>query len=297
MERLDAFSDFTDKGYSEMVYTDDIVETRKAQLSDAALWLREKGVIKYRMAASDGTELIAAAFIQDDAEAPWAILLHGYTGWKEELYQHAYRFYLEGYSVLVPDLRAQGESGGRYIGLGVLDRSDLLDWLRALQSNFSCRDIVLYGQSMGGSAAIMLAASPELPENVRAVVSDCAFCDAAALFKRKVRDWTGLPSFGLIDTAGLLMKPQAGYFLSEASALRAAPDVRVPVLFIHGSEDLMVPASDMEKLFEACGSEKKDSLLIEGAGHAQSAEKDPERYYGAVFGFLREALGGREDGE
>ena len=66
--------------------------------------------------------------------------------------------------------------------------------------------------------------------------------------------------------------------------------MKIPVLFIHGSEDLMVPPSDMERLLEACGSEKKDSLLIEGAGHAQSAEKDPESYYGAVFSFLDEAL-------
>ena len=44
MEKLDSFSDFTDKGYSEMIYTDDIVGNREEALTETQSWLQEKGV-------------------------------------------------------------------------------------------------------------------------------------------------------------------------------------------------------------------------------------------------------------
>ena len=285
MEKLDSFSDFTDKGYSEMIYTDDIVGNREEALTETQSWLQEKGVKLYGIRTEDDLLLIGAAFEQEDSSAPWALMLHGYTGWKEELYQHAYVFYQQGYSVLVPDLRAQGQSEGKYIGLGWADRDDLLEWLAAIERLAPGSEVVLYGQSMGGSAAVMLAADERLPENVKAAVSDSAFCDPRELFRRKLKDWTGLSDLGLINAAGLCFRLQGGYDLRDASALKHAPDCRVPVLFIHGSEDVMVPASDMDRLYEACGSEKQ-RLLIEGAGHIQAAEKDPKTYYETIFSFL-----------
>ncbi len=291
MEKLDEFSEFTEKGYGEMVYTEDIVENRKEQLSETAKWVQETDYKKFAMDSDDGLQLIAAGFVQEDPSAPWALMIHGYTGWKEEQYQHAFEYYKQGYSVLLPDLRAHGESEGKYIGLGYLDRGDLLKWMNAIRKLYPDTDWVLYGQSMGGSACVMLAGDPRLPDYVKAVVTDSAFCSPEELFKRKVMDWTGMYDFGIVSAAGLLAKPQAGYSFAEASAIKYAGNIRIPALFIHGSEDKTVLPSDLDKLYNACGSTVKKKLLIEGAGHVQAAEKDPELYYGTIFRFLKEDAG------
>ena len=54
----------------------------------------------------------------------WAVLLHGYTGSKEAMYPIAFWYHRQGYHVLVPDLRCQGESDGDFIGMGWTDRRE-----------------------------------------------------------------------------------------------------------------------------------------------------------------------------
>ncbi len=292
METLDSFSDFTDKGYSEQQNTQDIVDNYSKSRQETLDWLASLDWRKLAMENDEGFTLIAAEFAQEDPSAPWVIMFHGYTGWKEELYKYAFRFYSEGYSVLVPDLRAHGESEGKYIGLGYADIPDNLKWIKWLSQTYGDPDIALYGQSMGGAAALMLGGSGQLPDNVRAIISDSAFSDPKTLFKNKLKDWTGLPDLGLIDAAGMCLKLHGQYSLSEASALNFVDDIELPVLFIHGLADVTVPPSDMDGLYEACSSEQKYRLAIEGAGHTQGADKDPDLYYETVFGFLKRYMGG-----
>ena len=291
MEKMDAaFSSLTQKGMSEQVVSEEIEQNEDKAWDDTLTWLDTLDWRKLKMASDDGADLIAAEFRQEDPAAPWILLLHGYTGSKEELYPYACRYFARGYSLLVPDLRAQGESGGKYIGMGVLDRADLLKWLSYINREYPDAPVILCGQSMGASAALMLGADPALPGCVKAVISDCAFTDALSLFKNKEKDWIGIPDPGLIDTAGLLLKLEAGYGLKEASALQAMAKSSLPTLFIHGEEDRIVPLSNAYSLYNTCTSQQKKLLTFPGAGHAQSADKDPEKYYDAVFSFIDSVL-------
>ena len=63
----------------------------------------------------------------------------------------------------------------------------------------------------------------------------------------------------------------------------------VPTLIIHGDKDRMISVDMAHALYEAAAPEK-ELLIVEGAGHAQTQDKDPEGYYGAVFGFLNRYL-------
>ena len=291
MEKLDSFSTFTEKGYAEQVYTDDIVTNEAAARSKTSEWLSSVEWRKLAAESHDGYRLIAAEFKQDDPSAPWALLLHGYTGWKEELYDKALMFYERGYSVLVPDLRCSGESEGNYIGMGWLDRDDNKLWLKYILTQSPDSDIVIFGQSMGASATLIMAAE-ELPANVKVCICDSAFRDPIELFKNKVKDWTGLPSFGLIDTANLMLQIRGGYDLHDAAALKAAGRARLPVLFIQGTEDKIVPQDNVYDLYDACVSDK-DILVVEGTGHCQSCEKAPELYETTIFEFIDRHLASR----
>ncbi len=43
------------------------------------------------------------------------------------------------------------------------------------------------------------------------------------------------------------------------------------------------------ELYEAASCEK-EILIVKGAGHAQSQDKDPDTYYGTIENFLDRAL-------
>lgn len=299
MEKTEVFESVTDSSIEALVQTSDIQNNRSAAIAETREWLKTARAEKLSVTTTDGYRLIGVAFApeksddahpDDDAfqqsDSRWVLLLHGYTGWKEELYPFAYRYVKEGYHVLVPDMRCSGESEGDFIGMGWTDRLDNLLWLSEIISRSPNGSIVIHGQSMGASCALMMAGET-LPSQVKAIVSDCAYTDAYQMFARQMKDWFSLPSFPILDSMNLMLQLRGGYDLKDASALTAVKKTKLPVLIIHGADDRMVPVQMAHQLYEAAGG-PKELLIVPGAGHAQAPDKDPQTYYNTVFSFLRQ---------
>lgn len=288
MERLESFERITDESYAAQVQTSDIQENRQAALRETQEWLKTASRQKISVESEDGYILVAETFPLETDETEshrWVLLLHGYTGWKEEMYPFAYWYHGEGYHVLVPDLRCQGESEGDFIGMGWTDRLDGMLWIQYILSQDEDAEIILHGQSMGAAAALMMAGEESLPDNVKAVVSDCAYTDAYSMFSEKIKEWFHLPSFPLVDSACVVLRLRGGYNLKDASALEAVRKGKIPILFIHGKEDAMISVQMSEDLYEAATGQK-ELLIVEDAGHAQAQDKDPDTYFGTIRRFL-----------
>ena len=78
-----------------------------------------------------------------------------------------------------------------------------------------------------------------------------------------------------------------GHFnLEEMSPLTAVKQLNIPVLFIYGSNDSIVPAAMSEELFKNC-PEKKEKIIIYNADHANSAMTDYDKYQKSIITFLK----------
>ena len=284
MDRLNAFEDITRKCYSEQVQTQELKDNRTQLLAQTQEWLETVERRKVQAQTRDGYQLIAEEFPVGEGEK-WVLLLHGYTGWKEEMYQFAFWYYSQGYSVLVPDLRCQGESEGDFIGMGWTDHYDCELWIDHILAQTPEAEIVLHGQSMGAATALIMAGSPEVSGHIRAVVSDSAYTGAYEMFGDKITEWFHLPAAPFVDSACLMLRLRGGYNLRDASPLRAVGESSIPTLFIHGDEDRMIDVGMSYELFEAAACEK-ELFIVEGAGHAQAQDKDPDDYYGRIEAFL-----------
>lgn len=304
MEKLEAFERITEDSYAAQVQTSDIKGNRQIALNETKEWLQTAEHQKISVKTQDGYTLIAETFpaekissarkISDTEEEShkWVLLLHGYTGWKEEMYPFAYWYHKQGFHAVVPDLRCQGESEGDFIGMGWTDHFDCMLWIDYILSQDEKAQIVLHGQSMGAATALMMTGE-ELPDNIQAVVSDCAYTDAYRMFGEKIKEWFGLPSFPLVDSACLMLRLRGGYDLKDASALEAVKKSRTPTLFIHGDSDAMISVQMSKELYEAADCEK-ELLIVEGAGHGQAQEKDPDTYYSTIEEFLNKMLESRK---
>ncbi len=303
MEKLEAFERITEESYAAQAQTSDIKINRSSALNETREWLKTAVSFKLSRKTEDGYTLIAEEFPAEDSEDAqgtvlagkadsedskshdWVLLLHGYTGWKEEMYPYAYWYHQKGYHVLAPDLRCQGESEGDFIGMGWTDHVDCMIWIDYIIAQDPDARIVLHGQSMGAATALMTTGEENLPGQVKAVISDCSYTDAYSMFGEKIEEWFGLPAFPLVDSACLVLKLRGGYDLKDASAIEAVRKSRIPTLFIHGDEDAMISVQMAKDLFEAASC-PKELLIVEGAGHAQSQDKDPDTYYGRIEDFL-----------
>lgn len=284
MEKLEAFERITKDSYAAQVQTSDIKGNRQEALNETKEWLKDARHQKISVKTEDGYTLIAETFPAEKDSHKWVLLLHGYTGWKEEMYPFAYWYHTQGFHVVVPDLRCQGESEGDFIGMGWTDHFDCMLWIDYILSQDEKAQIVLHGQSMGAATALMMTGE-ELPDNIQAVVSDCAYTDAYRMFGEKIKEWFRLPAFPLVDSACLMLQLRGGYDLKDASALEAVKKSSTPTLFIHGDSDAMISVQMSRELYEAAACEK-ELLIVEGAGHGQAQEKDPDTYYRTIEEFL-----------
>jgi len=234
--------------------------------------------------SADGLKLSGEAVITDPSSHRWVIAVHGYRSSHGSMAALASYYGLRGYNALLPDLRGCGDSEGDYIGMGWLDRKDMLQWIDWIVARDQDAQIVLHGISMGG-ATVMMTAGEELPGQVKAVVEDCGYTSVWDIFADEMAYLYHLPAFPILNIASGISSRRAKYGFSEASALDQIGKAQVPVLFIHGSEDQFVHTDMVYQLYDACPTEKR-LLVVDGAGHGNSCLLAPDTYFETVFGFL-----------
>ncbi|MBR5091431.1 MAG: alpha/beta hydrolase [Ruminiclostridium sp.] len=268
------------------VYTDEaraVVERNISEITAKTdLWYAQSEVTEVSVTADDGAVMYADMITAENSHR-WAILLHGYKRTRERVRNYAGYYAQQGFNTLLPDLRGHGKSEGAFIGMGWLDRKDIIKWTEFIVSRDPEAEIVLHGVSMGGAAA-MMTSGEKLSANVKAVISDCGYTSVWEQFANVTKSYTGLPEFPLMYTASFFAKLFAGYSYEEASSLEQVRRSALPILFIHGKGDTFVYPEMAERLYEA--HPNGELLLVDEAAHGQAMYYSPDEYFTAVFGFI-----------
>lgn len=257
----------------------------REQVKKAQEWIHQHISETLEVISFDGLKLHAALIPAEHAKGV-VIAIHGYgSRYNVDFAPQAQYYHEQGYHLILPMQRAHLGSEGKYITFGVKERFDAKLWThRAVELYGESIDIFLAGISMGASTALM-ASQLALPGNIRGIISDCGYTSPWEIVKHVAARNLHLPSFPLLYTTNLMAKWFAKFDLRDASALEAMQVNKLPVLFIHGSEDSFVPVYMTEKNYAACRADKY-KLLISGAKHAQAYVVDMPAYEKAVSEFL-----------
>ena len=241
---------------------------------------------KYRT-SPDGLKLHAYFFPTEEKPKKFVLGIHGYKSYARPEFGPYIQWYQSlGYSLLLPDDRAHAPSEGKYIGFGVLDRLDCVDWANWIVENYgSDVEILIHGVSMGGATVLAASAEDALPGQVMGIVSDCGYTAAWEILTCQLRDTFHIPPVLVLPAAEKFCKALAGYDFHSFTPIEQVKKAKVPILFVHGTEDKMVPYFMVDKLYEVCAS-RKAKFVVEGAGHAESIALDPEGYHRAVRDFF-----------
>lgn len=167
---------------------------------------------------------------------------------------HAYRFHQMGFSVLMLSYRGYGRSEGAFPTETRVYQDTAAAWNYLVQERqIQPEQIFIYGHSLGGAIAIDLAVQHS---DAAGLIVESSFTSI-----RDVVDYRGI--YWMFPVHLILHQR-----FDSVSKVRA---LRMPVLFIHGTADLLVPAFMSQKLYDAA-SEPKELLLVQGAGHNDVAE-------------------------
>ena len=233
--------------------------------------------------SEDGLKLHATFFPAPDHSNRFVIGIHGFQSHAWNEFAPHIRFYQSiGFGMLLPDDSAHGYSEGQYITMGVRDRRDCICWAEYLIRRFgNDTRLLLHGVSMGGAAVLSASGENDLPQQVLGVVSDCGFISVKESLACQLRRMYHIPPAFPVRVCQWFAAHRAGFDFMEARPVDQVRKARVPILFVHGKEDVIVPAFMAQKLFDACVSEK-ELLLVDHANHAESIAVDPDGYHQAI---------------
>ncbi len=211
------------------------------------------------------------------------ILCHGHTVTRLCQVKYADLFYRAGYSLVLYDERYFGQSGGTCCTLGQEEAKDLSRVMAYTRTVFGqdCR-IGLHGESMG-AATVLLCLEREKPDFV---IADCPFASSTLLFRHVVRDQFHLPAFPILPMAAFLGRVQYGYDFPKVNPIRAVEGAEVPICFMHGEADSLIPWEHSKMMVAKCKDPRSVLHLFPGAEHACSIASDPARYERLVLEFL-----------
>lgn len=257
------------------------------EYNNVSKWLNCVGGELINIISVDGLNLVAKKFYNNKKVHKYVIVMHGYSNQKEQFYDIACNYYYQGFNVIVPDFRAHGESAGKYIGMGWLDKDDIKLWIDKIINEDDKAQIVLHGVSMGAATAMMLSGD-ELPENVKVIIEDCGYTSVRDIFSSELKARYGLPPFPIIESMAIVTRMHAKYNILEASSLKQISKSSIPILIIHGNIDNFVPINMAYQIYDY--AKNKDILIIDGAGHNECRFLEPKTYYDKVFNFINQNI-------
>ncbi len=258
-------------------------------------WMSRHTFESIEVESFDGLKLRARFFPAEVESNKYAVLIHGYKGSDENSILLPL-MHERGINVILPCNRAHGDSEGKYIGFGWLDRLDVVMWCRWAEKRSPDAQTVLWGVSMGGATVSAASSEDILPKSVVGIIDDCGYSSAWEQMVYVVENSMHLPGKLCVSLGNLWCRLLAEYNLRNVDICAQVANCSVPMMFIHGNKDDFVPFEFGKKLFEAAGKKGDDGrytdgfskqfVEFDGAVHACSYVADTEMYEQRINEFL-----------
>ena len=229
--------------------------------------------------------LIAGWWVDSGAGSPVVLLLHAVRADRSSMVSRAQLLVRHGFSVLMIDLQAHGETPGKAITLGLRESADVTaarDWIHQTQPG---RRIGVVGCSLGGASVLL---GPQ-PAGFDAVVLEAVYPRLSQAVENRIRIRLGPLAPVLTPLLLMQLEPRLHVSPSALEPIRMIGRLGAPVLVVAGSKDERTKLQESQELFDAA-SAPKSLWIVEGARHQDFLAYDPRGYDAHVVEFLMETL-------
>jgi fermentation-respiration switch protein FrsA (DUF1100 family) len=229
-------------------------------------------------------------FIAGRPGAGAVVLLHGVRGNRLAMLRRARLLKAVGFSVLLFDFQAHGESTGTRITFGRLEGLDAAAAVAFVRHRLPEERVGAIGTSLGGAAAL-LGPGP-LP--VDALVLEAVYLDIGTAIDNRIRAVLG-PAVGAVVAQPvaylfeLLLPPFVGARPADLRPIDHIVRVTAPLLVASGTRDDRTTIAEAKAMFDRA-AEPKQFWAVDGAGHVDLERYAPEEYRQRVLPFLAEWL-------
>jgi pimeloyl-ACP methyl ester carboxylesterase len=246
--------------------------------------------------STDGLRLPGWFIAAGPGRAPGVVLIHGWESARDRTLPHALVLHAVGFHVLTIDVRGHGDNGPEALPLSVGEyAADARAGVAWMLTRAEVTRVALLGHSMGAAGSLVAAADDP---DVAAVVAVAAPAGPTRLTRQTFR-LANLPIPGLVAwplawlTTRVYLRPR-GHTVASVSALSAVKAITVPVLLAHGTDDGVVPVSDIDRLAAGRRAARPnavtETVVVPGGRHSWLYEFPA--YRAAIARFLAASMGG-----
>ena len=234
---------------------------------------------------SESGSQIHGWFVPGRAGRGVVIIMHGVRACRLDMLDRARLLSRAGYSVLLFDFQAHGESDGKQITFGYLESRDAKAAVAFAHSVAPQERIGVIGVSMGGASAMLaeppLAVDALVLEQVYPVLHD-AISDRISM---RLGAWSRI----LTPLLSWQLKPRLGISDEELCPLDHAGKISAPKLFVGGGADQHTAPDELRKMFEAAAG-SNELWIVPGAKHVDLCHFAPVAYEKRVIEFFERYL-------
>jgi alpha-beta hydrolase superfamily lysophospholipase len=225
--------------------------------------------------------VIAGWWINSGSSSPAVILLHAVRADRATMVSRAQLLKNYGFSVLLIDLQAHGETPGQAITFGVRESADVVAahaWLKHINPG---RRIGVVGCSLGGAAVLLGPQS----SGFDAVVLEAVYPRITRAVENRIRIRAGPMAPILAPLLLMQMEPRLHISASDLEPIKSINHLGAPVLIAAGSGDEHTTLSESEELYGAAAN-PKELWIVKGAHHQDFLAYNTEEYEAHVVKFL-----------
>jgi len=235
--------------------------------------------------ASDSGSTIHAWLSRVDRRKGVVLLLPGVRSNRLSMIDRARFLHRAGYSTLLMDFQATGESQGDTITFGWRERLDVVAAVRTLRKTFANEPIGVIGVSLGGAATVLAAQGL----NVQAAILEAVYPSIDAAVENRLRMRLGRVGAALSPLLVIQLGPRLGVSPSALRPVDRIASLHCPILMIGGAVDEHTTVEDTQRLF-AAAHEPKELWLIPDAAHVDYLTARGDDYQRRVLAFLARAF-------
>ncbi|HZO21605.1 MAG TPA: alpha/beta hydrolase [Steroidobacteraceae bacterium] len=213
------------------------------------------------------------------------LLLHGLHGDRRDMVPRAEFLSRLGYSVLLIDFQAHGESTGRHVTFGFLESRDVVGAIQYLRYTLPDEPIGVIGASLGADAFAL--ARSRLP--VDAVILESMYASVKEAVESRLRVHVGLFAPAFASLMAVQVRTRLGISHDSQEIMEGMKHLDAPLLMLSSTDDPNVPLTDAQALFGAA-AEPKEFWAVRGAGRGDLYEFEKAEYERRVAAFLRDHL-------
>ena len=194
--------------------------------------------------------------------------------------ERARLFYAAGYSVLLIDLQAHGESPGKNLTIGFLEKLDVQAAVAWARKQHPEEPIGVLGISLGGASALLAS-----PLEIEALVLESVYPNIRDAVYNRVTERLGLLSPIPSELLLFQLKLRLGISPSQLRPIDYLHKVECPVYLISGENDYHTTALETKAMFSAA-NQPKEIWLVEGAVHEDLYRVAGKEYESKVLAFF-----------